>query len=325
MLKTDHKYLIAMITILMLCIIILLFQNRNKLMKSNCKREKVLIIVVGDLEDEMKKLYKSRRYDSDYDVYNYIVSEDIKCKEWNEIANIIFENYLNYSGFVVLHNPETLTYTATALSFILENLDKTVVFTTDVIRGLNVVKKYNFIPEVVVIEGENILRGCRSKRIKNKFISPNCSLLCRGDEVNVEEILKVPKEGLRMLPLNVNKKILIIKIYPGISINDLKNMITGDRIHGVILETYNNGYDKVFIGDFIKFIKVKLNREMIVISVSQSMGVIDDSLEKIGVISAKSMTTEAVYIKLLLILSHVKNYNNEMVSKLIDKSLRGEI
>jgi L-asparaginase len=293
-------------------------------MKKNCKREKVLIIVVGDLQDEIKKLYKSRKYDYDYDVYNYIVSEDIKCKEWNEIANIIFENYLNYSGFIVLHNAEILTYTATALSFILENLNKTVLFTTDVITGLNTIKKYNFIPEVVVIEGENILRACRSKRIKNKFISPNCPLLCKGNEVNVEEILKVPKEPLRMLPLNVNKKILIIKIYPGISINDLKN-ITIDRIHGVILESYGNGYDKIFVEDFIKFIKVKLNREMIVVSVSQSMGVIDDSLEKIGVICAKSMTIEAVYIKLLLILSHVKNYNNQMVGKLIDKSLRGEI
>jgi L-asparaginase len=331
MLPKEQRYVIAMVTILILSIFTLLITCRRKEDTRDPFRiyendTKVLVIVAGDFDQEIIKLEKI--YKGKYDLFNYMVSPDVQPDDWNVIAGVIFDNYLNYDAFIILHSLETLTYSAAGLAFILENLDKSVVLTTNSIVAMKFVQNYR-IPEVIIIEGSHVIRGCRGKRIKNNFASPNFPLLGINNhgkmELNRPAILNIPQEPMKLLPINTNKKIAVVKLFPGITSTYLQNMIRGQNIYGIILESYENGYipedPKLF-----QFLGELIRSGVIVANVSQSMGnVVEDSWETVGVISGGTMTTEALYGKISLIVSHVPNYNNEMVRKLIQTPLRGEI
>jgi L-asparaginase len=331
MLPNEQRYVTTLVIVLILCVTILLLTNRRQKevhepFRLYKKEKKTLIIVTGNFEQEIVKLEKI--YKNRYDLFNYIASADVQPRDWNELSGIIFDNYLEYNAFIILHTPETLTYTASGLSFILENLDKTVVLTTNAIIAMKFVENYR-IPEVLVIDGPSIIRGCRCKRLKNYFFSPNYSLLATNNngkmELNTSAILNTPQEPMKVLPINTNKKIVVIKLFPGITSTYLQNMIRGQNIYGIILESYENGYipedPKLF-----QLISEIVKTGVIVVSVSQNMGnVIDQSWESAGVILAGTMTTEAIYGKISLIVSHVPNYDNEMVRQLIQTPLRGEI
>jgi L-asparaginase len=331
MLSKQKKYILAMATILILCVIILLVTNKKSQksqepFKLYEKPLKTLIITTGNFQKELANLDKL--YKNHYDTIHYNSSPDIQSADWNELSTIIFENYTNYSAFIILHPPETLSYTACGLSFILENLGKTIAFSTNPILSMKFVKKYRF-PEVVIIDEKRIIRACRSKRIKTKFMSlnfPALAMINNGKiKLNEALILQPPTVPLKLMPINPNKKIIVVKIFPNITSAYLQNIIKGQKIYGIILESYENGYipeDPKFTQLLTEIIK----NGTIIVSVSQTNGnVLNNSLENIGVISAGTMTTEAAYAKISLIVSHVPYYNNEMAQKLIQTGLRGEI
>jgi len=251
---------------------------------------------------------------------------DVSPKNWNELAKYIFKMYNEYDAFVILHNSETITYTASALSFMLENLDKTVVLGSNGILTMDLAKNYN-IPEVVIYDGERIIRGCRSKNINNAINSPKYPYLGKNEnkiKINSDKILSRPTEPLKLLPIDTNKKILLFKLFPGVDSKYLLSVLKEQKVDGIILESYN-GFTTTD-SKFLKIIGDSVKNGIYVVIVSQNMGNITNrSLEDIGVIYGRDMTCEAMLAKLYIILSNVPNLNNNMTKDLINISMRGEI
>jgi L-asparaginase len=324
MLNREKKYMMGMIAALILCVVILLLRGKRVQepgkdpFKVYSVDSRYLVISSGNFEGELSNLKKV--YDGMYDIIDYSGSTDVQPVDWNEIGSIIFQNYNRYDGFVVLHGAETLCYTASGLSFILENLSKPVAVTTRAILGMKFITKYK-IPEVIVVDGVNVIRGCRSKRYQGGFISPNFPVLGEKNVLNYNNVLQVPKESLKLLPINVNNRIVLIKMFPGMTDGYLENVLRGQKIYGIILESYDNGYISEDL-KLLKLIEDIIKRGVIIVSVSQSS---DTVIEGNGVIPGGSMTTEAAYAKLSLIVSHVRGYDNDMVTKLMGNNMRGEL
>lgn len=315
-----------MIAVVLVCVIILLLPRDQKVPDNEIVNEpykisvKVKPLII--LTDQFKV------FQTPHKVIENLLSGDIGPKDWNTLADIIFTNYNDYDAFIILQSPDTICYTSSALSFILENIGKPVVVTTNLDEALRFVTKYS-IPEVVVVDSGVVFRGCRVKRFKGQFISPNFHPLgVFADEKYMLDdniVLKQPKEGLKLLPLNHNKKVVIVKIFPGITLKYLQKILSQENLNAVILESYEDGILPID-SDFLKALQNAVKKGVIVVNVSQTMDVVSqDTFEEIGVISCGGMTTEAVYCKLLLLVSHVQNYNPEMVNKLLQTGLRGEI
>jgi len=320
MLMKEKRYITVLIIILILCVIVLLVRGKKveepgKVPFKNYNKDSRYLVIGGDSENLGIKIC---------DKIDYKMSAEVQPFDWNKLADIIFQNYMSYNGFIVLQRPETITYTASGLSFILENLGKPVVLTENLSMAIKFISKYT-IPEVVIIDDFKVYRGCRSKRYKGMFVSPNFPVLCEKNVLKNENVLQPPEESLKILPINTNKKIIVIKMFPNMTLNYIKNILKVPGIYGIILETYENGYvsDDLKLLDYLKMI---VKKGVIVVSVSQSLdNVSNPILENIGVISGGTMTTEAAYAKLSLIISHVHKYNNQMVTKLIQNNMRGEI
>lgn len=315
-----------MIVVVLVCVIILLLPRDEKLTEKEIEVEpyklyskvKPLIIVT----DQFKVFQTSHR------VIENLLTGDIGPKDWNSLADVIFTNYNDYDAFIILQSPDTICYTSSALSFILENLSKPVVLTTNLDEGVRFVSNYS-IPEVVIVDSGVVYRGCRVKRFKGQFICPNFHPLgMLSDQkymLDDNVVLKQPVEGLKLLPLNPNKKVVIVKIFPGISVKYLQKILGQENLCAVILESYEDG---ILPNDlnFLKALQSAVSKGVTIVNVSQTMTAVgQDTFEEIGVVSCGAMTTEAVYAKLLLLVSHVPDYNPEMVNKLLQTGLRGEI
>jgi L-asparaginase/Glu-tRNA(Gln) amidotransferase subunit D len=316
--KKDKRYLTILVILLFISIIIFLTVNKYNLEKYN-NHQKLLLISIGETIKD-----NNIKDDLNYDTIN-IPIEPESLNIWNTVAKEIYQKYNNYDGFVVLHEKNTLVYTATALSFMLENLGKTIVVTNDELENSIKLAKMYVIPEVIICNNKSIIRGCRSKMLKNTYISlnyPNIGEI-KGNKIkiNKENILTYPKETTKILLMNSNRKIILVKIFPGIN----EENIISDNVKGVVLEVYGTG--QVSLNkNFTKVIKSLIKSGIIVVSVSQSTNEIEnDVLSKIGVISAKNMTTEATFVKLNFIISNVPKYDYDLVNKLMNISMRGEI
>jgi L-asparaginase/Glu-tRNA(Gln) amidotransferase subunit D len=315
MLKNEKKYILIMVALLIISIFILILTNTKKCEQNESykkKSSKILVIIVGNFP---------KPKDNSCDIIEFNAPVDISPENWNELAMAIFKMYGEYDAFVVLHNPETITYTASALAFMLENLDKTVVLSSDAVSAINLAKNYS-IPEVVVCDGDRILRGCRSKKIKSAINSPNYPYLGKiSDKIELanDKILSKPREALKFLPVDPNKKVIVFKIFPGVDSKYLLGALKEQKVHGIILECYSSGYTPSDPA-FAKIIADAINNGIIVVSVSQNA---DNCTNSLG-ICGKDITTESALAKLYLILTNVENINQATAANLFDISMRGE-
>jgi len=321
----DKKYILIMVILLILSIFILILTNTKHCDQSEPykkKANKILVILVGDFPLETEKLARKN-----YDIVEFNAPADISPEHWNELAMAIFKSYQQYDAFVILHSPETITYTASALSFMLENLNKTVILGSDGVLTTNLAKNYR-IPEVVICDGERIIRGCRARRMKNIINSPSYPYLGKNDgkiELDKAKILPPPSEPLKFLPVDPNKKIIVFKMFPGVDSKYLLGALKEQKVHGIILESYHGG----FVGSDPKFIKLIANaieNGIYVVTVSQNAGdITDKSLEQVGAVCTGNITTEAALAKLYMILTNVEQVNRDMIHDLMAISMRGEI
>jgi L-asparaginase/Glu-tRNA(Gln) amidotransferase subunit D len=323
MLPREKKYILIMIVLLILSIFILILTNQKGSHNSEPykkKSNKVLVILVGDFSAEVKT-------DKNCDIIEFNSPLDVSPENWNELAMTIFKMYNEYDAFIILHNPETITYTASALAFMLENLDKTITLGSNLKLCMNLAKNYS-IPEVVICDGERIVRGCRSKKIKNVINSPNYPYLGKNNEkieLNNEKILSKPTEPLKFLPVDPQKSVIVFKVFPGVDSRYLLGALKEQKVRGIILESYSGGYTPSD-PSFAKIVGEAVKKGIIVINVSQNAdNVTDKSLEGIGVISGGTITTEACLAKLYLILTNVEGLNQNMARDLMSISMRGEI
>ena len=276
-------------------------------------------------------------------------SSNVSVEEWNAIAQIVADNYEKYDGFVILHGTDTMAYTASALSFMLENNNKPVIFTgsqiplcevrndarDNLITALLIASNEN-IHEVCLYFGGKLLRGNRAIKFSANdliaFMSPNYPALADvGMDIRYHKA-NLLKETIGTFHLQKLKKVPIgvIKVFPGIQF-DLFESIMTQSLKGVVIETFGAGNIPANGKSLLPLIQRAFEHETLVTVTSQcphgsvALGAYETSsgLKKAGALSGYDMTTEACVAKLYYLFS--KNLSLQQIKELMEQDIRGEL
>lgn len=281
-------------------------------------------------------------------------SSDITPKEWVRLANIIIEKYMKYDGFVVLHGTDTMSYTSSALSFMLQGLQKPIIFTGSQlpIGELRTDSKENLITsiyyaslylenvpairEVCLYFEHKLYRANRTTKFSaehfDAFISPNYPMLGESG-VNLgifpDNLLKSKTE--LQVNLNIEDKVDIFTFFPGKRKEYLDAMIANPSIKGIVLRTFGSGNIPSDIHTLQSIAKAKeFGKELVIITQcirgSVNLGKYQNSLifSELEVINGYDITVEAAITKLMCILGK-NNYTSQQIKYEFEKSWAGEI
>eukprot|EP01088_Endostelium_zonatum_P010970 TRINITY_DN2469_c0_g1_i1.p1 TRINITY_DN2469_c0_g1~~TRINITY_DN2469_c0_g1_i1.p1 ORF type:complete len:435 (-),score=49.14 TRINITY_DN2469_c0_g1_i1:80-1384(-) len=348
-----------------------LYEHDFKLKKLNPKRSHILIIYTGGTVGMKKGENGSLKPEpgflstqlsmcpeiSDplvptYDIIEFtppLDSSDILPAEWESIARYVEKSYYDYDGFLVLHGTDTMSYTASALSFMFENLAKPVVITGSQIPINNVINdaRRNLISsmviagsleicEVVILFNGKIFRGNRTTKIDNwglaAFASPNYPDLGRFGidlELSTQLWLKPPKKRFQV-NYGFDTNVAILHLFPGMSTEIISNLLLPPT-KGLILNTFGTGNAPKRQEELVKQLKKAVARDVIVVVTTQCLkGTVDlnaydtgTTLERIGCTGGFDLTTEAAVAKLMHLLK--QDIETHQIKSLMTKSLKGEL
>ena len=284
-----------------------------------------------------------------------IDSSNINPTHWIEIATIIDQNYTMYDGFVVLHGSDTMSYSASALSFMLENLSKPVIFTGSQlpIGDLRTDAKENLITAIQIAALQNnnkpiinevglyfeykLYRGNRTTKINADYFEAFSSLnfpalLTSGVHLNInhELLLKNYSKASFCVHKELDDNVALVKLFPGISQTVLSSILDIPKLKAVIIETYGSGNASTDTW-FLQTIEEALKKGIYVVNVTQCAGGsvqmnqyhTGKLLAELGVISGKDMTTESALTKLMYMLG--LKISRKMFKTVFESDLRGEI
>ena len=285
-----------------------------------------------------------------------IDSSDVQIEFWIEIAEIIEKNYSDYDGFVVLHGTDTMSFSASALSFMFENLSKPVIFTgsqlpigmlrTDgkenLISSIEIAAAKDssgkaMVPEVCIYFESQLYRGNRTTKYNAEnfraFRSANFPVLADiGIHIRYNEslIIRTDEEKRLRIHKNLETSVAILKIFPGIGEEFVKSFLSIKGIKAIILETYGSGNAPTSEW-FIDALREAIKRDIIILNVTQChAGKVDMEayatgirLKEIGVVNGFDSTTEAALTKLFFLLG--QENETQVIKKRLSENLRGEI
>lgn len=297
--------------------------------------------------------------DCDIDTVSFespIDSSNMNPEYWVQIAEIIERNYSIFDGFVVLHGSDTMSYSASALSFMLENLAKPVIFTGSQlpIGDLRTDAKENLITsiqlaslqengqpvvkEVCLYFEYKLYRGNRTTKLNAEhfqaFASMNYPELAESGvhlKINKEHLFNPNSQEPLKIHKTLDNNIALIKLYPGISEALIQTIFSTPNLKGVIIETYGAG-NATTQSWFIDILREQISKGIHIINVTQCSGgsvmmghyETSSALKQIGVISGKDITTEAALAKLMYLLG-VNTRNGNTFKTMYETPLRGEI
>lgn len=278
-------------------------------------------------------------------------SSDMSVNNWIELADTINVNYNNYCGFIILHGTDTMSYTASALSYMLKNLSKPVIITgaqiplqnprTDgaqnLITAMEIALSKTIVPEVCIFFRNKLIRGNRARKIDASnyaaFDSPNYPPLATvGEDILFEKkfIKSMPKEEF-FINTEMSSNVMVIEIFPGFEPAILDTIFSNNvHIKGLILKTFGNGNapsDEKFL-DVIR----KISKSgVVIVNVTQcQVGMVklglyqaSSGLLDCGVISGIDITPEGAVTKLMYLLA--KGWDTEDIKRLMQQNLAGEM
>jgi L-asparaginase len=316
-------------------------------------------LIPFDFEQILDRIPSLSRFNLQLTVLSFeelIDSSNATPETWQAIGGAIQENYELYDGFVVIHGTDTMAYSASALSFMLENLRKPVIFTgaqlpigavrTDarenLLAALEIASAKNgqgeaLVPEVCIYFNYRLLRGNRAKKVQSilfdAFESNNYPLLAEaGVEIQYkqEAILTPKKDKVLNYRHNFDTRVALLKLYPGMEPRYVQQLLQMPDLRGLILETYGSGNAPTFPW-FIQAVEGALDSGKIILNVSQCLGgkVLQGrygtsrQLEEMGVLSGYDLTSEAALAKMMLILG--AETGNEVAKKRIITPVCGEM
>lgn len=296
---------------------------------------------------------------TDVDTYQFtppIDSSDMSLRRWAQLVRIIADNYDSYDGFVVLHGTDTMSYTASALSFMLENLTKPVILTgsqlpigqlrTDgkenLLTSIELASAFGedghpMVPEVCIYFSGRLLRGNRSTKESadgfNAFNTFNYPHLCEAGvefHFNPHYILK-PDYTKPMIPHTaMDPNVVVFSLFPGIQENIARHMFDAPELRGIVMRSFGSGNapQKPWL---TRLLKDATQRGVTIVNISQcvagfvKMGRYDTGfqLQDVGVVSGGDSTVESAITKLMFLQAHYKD--PRVIRNLMGRSICGEI
>lgn len=286
-----------------------------------------------------------------YDIKAYdplLDSANVGPREWVRFAADIADAYDDYDGFVVAHGTDTMAYTASALSFMLEGLGKPVVLTgaqiplehlrndaLDNFLGALSIAGHYAIPEVTVYFHHKLLRGNRSTKVDasslDSFDSPNHLPLAEiGIDVNVRwELVRRTEADALKVHTDIDRQVAALRLYPGIAPALLENVLR-PPLQGLVLETFGAGNAPDRDEGLLRALREATDRGVVIVNVTQCLRgraspsyAAGRALMDAGVIPGGDMTPEAALAKLAFLLG--QDLPRDEVRRLVGRSLRGEI
>lgn len=339
-------------------------------------RPKILIIytggTIGMIEDPSTKALVPFNFDHllqnvpkikklDYEIDHYefpepIDSSDMSPRQWQDIAGVIADNYDAYDGFVVLHGTDTMAYTASALSFMLENLDKPVIITgsqlpigevrTDgeenLITALQIAAERDsdggpMVREVAILFDNDLLRGNRStKHSSDNFKAfksnnyPNLASIGLGITFHHDSLWRNSVKEPLTIHTGMDPNVLCLDLFPGISEPTVRHLLSTPGLRGVVLKTFGagNGPSGKW---FQSLLRDAIDRGIVVVNITQCMegSVLPHrystgmAMTSSGVVAGHDLTMEAAITKLMYLFG--LGLDTAQVKEMMATPIRGEL